>query len=255
LIALEFKMSYIEITVPKSTKIAVVGDIHEHDKQFYEMLDQISPSEKMWIVSVGDVYNKGYGKDIGDKITDTLIEYSKQKIGYAVKGNHEIKNHRLASKSGQPISNQLNWFSSLPLAISFIFENRTRLTVVHGGVTKNHTWKDLKTNNEMAYVRTLNPKGDYIKLSKIKDDKGNEVLQPEEPGVPWHEVYDGRFGYIASGHNAQHDGIAKFYGYSCNLDSACYDTGVLSGQIFSEDGLDKSLRVVGEAFTPGKRYW
>ena len=248
-------MSYIEISVPNNTKIAVIGDIHEHDKQFYEMLDQISPSEKMWAVSVGDVYNKGFGRSVGDKITDTLIDLSKKKIGYAVKGNHEIKIARLASKSGDKISEQLSWFNNLPLVISFIFENKTRLTVLHGGVTKNHTLKDLKTNNEMAYVRTLNEKGNYIKLSKTKDDKGNDVLLPEEIGIPWHEVYDGRFGYIASGHNAQHDGIAKFYKYSCNLDSACYDTGVLCGQIFSEDGLDKSLRVIGEAFTPGKRYW
>ena len=61
----------------------------------------------------------------------------------------------------------------------------------------------------------------------------------------WHELYDGRFGYIAAGHHPQINGQPKMYNYSCNLDTACYHTGVLTGRIFNYKGAVKTISVKG----------
>lgn len=248
-------VDFLEIKVPSNIKIAVIGDIHEHDKQFFKMIDKIKPNKNMWVVSVGDIYNKGFGKKVAEKITDIFIEYQRQQIGYVVRGNHELRLIRTAKKEKQELSNQLKWLENQPLTVSFLFENGTRITVLHAGVTQKHTWKDLKSNIEVCYIRNLNKKGEYIELKTIDDGYGGKTMKPTESGIPWHISYDGRFGYIVSGHSAQHDGIPKFYNYSCNLDTACYSTGILTAQIFSSSGLEDMLTVKGEAATPGKRYW
>lgn len=247
---------FLEVKIPQGGKIAVIGDIHEHPEQFYKMLEKISPSSSVRLVSVGDCYNKGFGKKSADEMTDTLRDLWKENIAYAVPGNHELRLIRKAEKDKIELSKQLKWWNKLPLTVSFLFEQSgTRVTILHGGVTKNHTWKDLHDNTEICYIRTLDKNGEYIKLEKIKNANGESTMKPSSVGVSWHETYDGRFGYIAAGHDAQHDGVPKFYKYSCNLDTACYSTGNLTCQIFGSDGLEQLIMVKGKAATPGKRYW
>jgi hypothetical protein len=74
-----------------------------------------------------------------------------------------------------------------------------------------------------------------------------KLMVPERPGVKWHEVYDGRFGYIIAGHDSIKTGIPKFYNFSANIDTAVYCTGRLTVQIFSEDGLGDLLFFDGPA--------
>jgi hypothetical protein len=144
----------------------------------------------------------------------------------------------------------LAWCRQLPLALFFEFSTGAKLTIVHGGVTPKHTWDDLGVNVETCYVRTVDEQGNMIRMIWVVRD-GQKVLVSEKPnGKLWHEVYDGRFGYIASGHAAQKDGVAKFYGYSCNLDTACYDTGILTAQIFGESGREDLISVQGPAAKP-----
>ncbi len=226
----------LEIEVPANTSIVVVGDIHEHDYQFDKLLDQIQPSANKWLVSVGDIYDKGFGREKAEKITDQFIKLNKQEIGFVIRGNHELKNIKKAKNTDQ-MTEQLNWFKDQPLALCFVFENSTRLTVVHGGVTPHHSWEDLGTDIETCYVRNIDDTGKMIQLKWIEED-GIKKLRPTKPGgVSWHSIYNGRFGYIASGHEPLKDGKVKFYNYSCNLDTSCFSTGILSCQEFSKDGL------------------
>lgn len=246
-------MDYIKI--PKGGKVIVVGDIHEHEEQFDKLLEEITLSQKLILVSVGDVYDKGFGKDVAESITDKLKVLAGQGLAHVIRGNHELKCIRLAKKRARLVpdagmSKQLRWLAKQPLTIPFEFNNKTRLLVVHGGVRPKHTWDDLKTDIETCYIRQLDENGQIIKRVR-KIVEGLLIMEDEKPGgTVWHEVYDGRFGYIASGHAAQRDGIPKFYNYSCNLDTAVYHTGKLTAQIFSEKGKEELLTFEGKAKYP-----
>lgn len=232
----------LNISVPKGTKLAIVGDIHEHEYQFDRLLKIIQPSEKMFFVSVGDIYDKGYGPIVAQSITDKIRHMSDQGYGFIVRGNHELKNIKKA-KYYHNMTSQLVWLDRQPLALSFVFENGSRVTVVHGGVKPSHTWDDLDYDVETSYIRKLDEDGKMIKLEWV----GNE-LQPAKPGgVVWHELYDGRFGYIVAGHEPIKDGKPRFYNYSCNIDTACYCTGIMTCQIMSENGRDNLYSVEGKA--------
>ncbi len=238
------------IKIPKNIKIAVIGDIHEHQQQFNDLIEKLQPSDKLWIVSVGDIYDKGFGPEKAEAICEVLKQLNEQGIGYAIQGNHELKLIRKYRKEKKALPPGLAWCSALPLALFFEFTNNSKLTVVHGGVTPRHTWDDMGINVETCYVRAVDEKGKMIRLVWVTEN-GIPVLKLEKPnGTVWHEIYDGRFGYIASGHAAQKDGVAKFYNYSCNLDTSCYSTGILTAQIFSETGREELISVTGLAANP-----
>lgn len=244
------------ISVPKGFKIAVVGDIHEHQAQAEAFLEYVSSSEEPIIaVSVGDIYDKGFGDGAAEAIVDLFQNLNEEKFkgtqlrkGYIIRGNHELKRIRKAKKAGA-LTPQLEWMAKQPISLVFEFHNRTRVTVVHAGVTPKTTVNDLLSNVEVCYVRTIDKNGKHVRLSrKVKD--GKLYYEPEKKGKLWHKLYDGRLGYIASGHIAQEDGVPRFYNYSCNLDTAVYHTGKLTAQVFSEKGKEDLLTFTGPARYP-----
>lgn len=237
----------LNIELPKGTKITVIGDIHEHEDQFNELIEKIKPSPENILVSVGDIYDKGFGTEVAESITRTIRKLAENKLAFIVQGNHEVKRIRRHITSGRPMSEELQWLAAQPLGISFLFANQSRLTIVHGGVKPSHTWKDLPSNSDLVYIRTLDEAGEYIPLKWITADDGTRTLKAKTQGKPWHEMYDGRFGYIASGHDAQKDGIPKFFKHSCNLDTACYATGILTAQVFGEGGKEDLIQSKGRA--------
>jgi predicted phosphodiesterase len=232
------------IIIPKGGKIAVVGDIHEHEEQFDKLIALIDPSPIMLLVSVGDIYDKGFGTEVAESIVDKFKVLKENGHGFVIRGNHELKRIRLGRRH-KAMTPQLRWMRQQPLSLSFEFANRSRVTVVHGGVRPGHTADDLNSNVETCYVRTLDEEGKHIQLERKVVD-GRVTFVPKRPGGKlWHGSYDGRFGYIVSGHAAQNDGTAKFYNYSCNLDSAVYHTGILTAQVFSENGREDLITVKG----------
>ena len=231
----------ITIKVQKGTKVYVCGDLHEHPEALKKALEEIKPSSTRLMVSVGDLYDKGWGIEAAEEMADIWQELVGRGFGYIIKGNHELKHIRRAKKTGKKLTPQLRWLDSQPLAVCFEFVNRSRLLVVHGGVTPKHTWKKIGHDIDTCYVRDLNEKGKTISLIRKKGKDGIIRMLPKSIGKPWHHTYDGRFGYIASGHESQKDGIPKFYNFSCNLDSAVYHTGKLSVQAFSGIGKEELL--------------
>jgi Calcineurin-like phosphoesterase len=240
----------LNIQVPKDVEIAVVGDIHGHPEQFFKLIDTVKPSEKRLFVSVGDLVDKGYGEKAEIKIMSKMRELCDQKIGFIVQANHEWK-HIRRYKNKDKMPDHIKWAATWPFSLSFVFSSQLRLTIVHGGVKPTHTWQDLESNTDLLYIRQLDENNDIIPLHLLKRQDGSRMYIQERPGTLWHELYDGRFGYIASGHDAQKDGIAKFYKHSCNLDSSCYSTGILNCQIFSERGRGELIKITGPAAHPG----
>lgn len=236
-----------KIKVPKGVQLAFVGDAHEHSEQFFKLIEKVNPSENIWFISAGDCISKGFGEKEFEKITDKLIELSEKGICFAVKGNHEAKEIK---KNKKNLSKQLSWWKERPLSLIFEFYNGSRVTCVHAGVTPKMTFDDLESNSEVYYVRDVDSDG-MIPLKWIKEN-GKDVLVKSRPGgTEWHNLYDGRFGYIVSGHAAIKEGIPKFYNYSCNLDTACYETGILTCQTFTADGkLGELIQVSGPAAKP-----
>jgi len=237
-----------KILVPNDVQIAVIGDIHEHSEQFFKILDQIKPSKNTWIVSLGDVGEKGFGEKEFNSITDKLMELSYLNIGYACRGNHEIK---MIKRNKNDLSCQLQWWKKQPLSITFEFASGALLTCLHAGVLPSMSWESIQNNTEVVYIRDIDSNLRMIPLV-WQVINGVKTLIPAKPdGKSWHSYYDGRFGYIASGHNAQKDGIAKYYNYSCNLDSAVFDTGILTAQMFTSEGkLGEQITVTGTPFKP-----
>lgn len=233
------------INLENNMKVAVIGDIHEAEEQFDRMVELLNPSEKMLLVSVGDIYDKGSGRkhaeSIGAKIKD-IVEVG---YGYMIKGNHEVKHLKRAIHNPDLATDILWWIKDLPFAVSFLWPNNYRLTVVHGGITPHHTWDDLGKNSELAYVRRVCKDGKHVKFRWVTEN-GEAKIKFDKPGRIWHEVYDGRFGYIASGHEPNYDGKPKFYKHSCNLDTAVFETGILTGQIFGENGREGLVQIQGE---------
>ncbi len=243
--------AYERISVPKDTSICFVGDIHEHPEQFFKLLEIYKPGPKRWISLVGDVKDKGYGEKAFNTITDELISQQKHGIGFAVRGNHELKAIKKARKSSDKPSSQLKWWAKQPLVISFEFPHGTIVTTLHAGVTPRMTNVNLSNDIEVVYVREVDETGKMIPLIWEVNEAGEKVLVKSKEGQLWHEIYDGRFGYIVSGHMAQKDGKPKFYNYSTNIDSAVYETGILSAQVFNPDGrLGELIQVDGTPFCP-----
>ena len=233
----------MKVKVQKGTEVLIVGDVHEHEQQVDDLLSQIEPSENLLLGFVGDIYHKGPGNP------ESIIRKIKDRPDtFMIPGNHELKELSKAKKKKE-YSEELYWVRNLPLSITFEFYNRTLLTMVHGGVLPSHTWHDLEHNVETAFIRTVDKDGKMVKLLKKVVD-GKMTMVPAKPGKVWHELYNGRFGYIVSGHDAQKDGLAKFYNFSCNLDSCVYHTGKLTAQYFSENGKGEMITVNGPATYP-----
>jgi len=231
------------IQVPRGKEVVFIGDIHEKEWHFDEMVRRTEIGTKRIGVFVGDFLDKGDGLEVGNSIIRKVTTLARDGWAYAVRGNHEAKHIRHSEREGEKLSDELKWCQGLPLALSFLFSNQNRITVLHAGVTPKHTWADLSSNTELMYIRTLDEKNRPIPLIWVEEDGNRKLIPKDENGVQWHERYDGRFGFIISGHDSQKDGVPKFYKHSCNLDTRCYETGILTGQIVSDGKLTELVTV------------
>jgi predicted phosphodiesterase len=222
---------FTRVAVPKRTRLAIVGDSHGHAKAFSEAATEAAQGN-YWLVSLGDAYDKGHGEIEENQITSILMEAQEKGYGFAIKGNHELKKIR---QNKNNLSKELLWWQKQPICISFDFWNGTKITVVHGGITPH-----LKSLNDIdldvCYIREIDENGKHIPLVWKTENERKQLVKVKEGGTIWHKLYDGRFGYIVSGHDSQSDGLPKFYNYSCNIDSQVFTTGLLTCFFTDEDG-------------------
>lgn len=226
----------LNIKLKEYQSLLFIGDIHEQWELYYQLKnlviqDELSSNKEIIFVSLGDIFDKGYGLEFGLKIFYDLKE---TRPSYILCGNHEAKKIE-RKESLLPIQE----FEKLPKVLSFVFESKYRVTAMHAGVTPKHTWNDLKFNNDVLYTREIDENDDPIPLIWVNVNNEKKLIPKKQNGINWHEKYDGRFGFIVSGHQMQKDGVAKFYKHSCNIDSGAYLTGILTGALFDQDGLKK----------------
>lgn len=235
------------IKVPKSTKLFFCSDIHEHEEQFFKLINEIKPDINNWFISLGDVYDKGYGIKAAERIIDKIKDFSDNGFGFFIKGNHELKHLNKAKKENITLSSQLEWVNKQPAALLFEFFNGSKVLAVHGGVTPHQSLDDVFNKIDVCYIRCLDKNGKSIPLKRKKINE-KIIYQPTKVGKVWHEIYDGRFGYIVSGHHNQDDGVPKFYNFSCNIDTGCFNTGKLTALEITEFGTKgKTIIISGSA--------
>lgn len=229
----------LTIKIPSNTELIAVSDIHEHDTHFFNLLKDYPPSENLLYLFLGDLKDKGGGEASFLNIAYKVKELVEAKKAYFVKGNHELKAIKKSRKfqNANPI---YAWLDRQPIAISFLYPNQSRYTCVHAGITPHMNWATIDKDINVCYTRVLDAKGNHVHM--IKNQETSEWEPAIKEVTEWHEVYDGRFGYVISGHNCHKDN-PKFYNYSCNIDSGVFNTGVLSAVIFNQFGKKEVIKI------------
>lgn len=226
------------------TKLLVIGDIHEHEKQYFDLVSRFTFGPDLLLVVNGDVIDKGWGTKVAVRIIEhvrSLGDY-----GLFIRGNHENKRIR---KMGEDLPAPWDWVAQQPYARSFVYPSGERITVLHAGVLKKHTLDKVANDHEVAYIRLVDPSGkkkiqsDYLKVGK------NTIMKPHHPCISWHEVYDGWLGYIVAGHEGNPEGKVRFYKHSVCLDTAVFKTGILSAMLVSQDSKE-IVQAKGAAYNP-----
>ncbi len=148
----------ISIKIPKGQELIVVGDIHENEYHLEQLIERAEVGTKRILVSLGDVYDKGEGHHVAERIINRIRGLAENGWAYMVRGNHEQKAIKRIMDSKKKLSPELDWCQRLPLVLSFVFSNNNRVTVIHGGVTPHHSWNNVANNTEVMYIRTLDEK-------------------------------------------------------------------------------------------------
>ena len=213
------------ITIGRDKELLITGDIHENEYLFDKLIQQTNIGDKRILVVIGDVWNI-HESGISKSIIRKIARLSAAGWAYMIKGNHEQK---IINKNREP-SMEVEWCRTLPLILNFIFTNLNNISVVHGGVTPFHTRENVSTDPEVMYIRTLDENNKPVPVQWI-DGK----LQPQKNGIAWHEVYDGRFGYMISSHGSDEAPI-KHFKHSCSINSRCYKNKGIIGQVVSSQG-------------------
>lgn len=242
----------LNIHIDSDVKLVCISDVHEHTEQFFNILKQFPPSNKQRLVVIGDVFDKGHGREAAEEIAETIKSYAEQGLAYYVQGNHELKNIKKSKKLGE-LSSIMKWVNSRPLALSFCYPNGTRYTVLHAGVDPKMHWHDLSRDLNVCYIRVLSNKTHtHVSMRKVSIENGDSYWEPVEKDVSnWHDLYDGRFGYIISGHDYNDDGPV-FNKYSCNIDTGVFVSGKLTAVVFGENGREQIYQAIGTALSPSK---
>ena len=186
-------------------RLAIVGDIHGHRKELETTLAALTRHQVDRIVLLGDLFDRGPDPlgclDVARGWTYTAR--SGQTLGLEmVMGNHEdayVRERKGIAKPGQTApclgseastskaltDDEHAWLAALPYVIE---EPRLNLICVHGGVTPDMTERH-HLNERVLRARYLDKNGAAI----------GGFMQSD---THWSDVYDGRFGIVAYGHES-----------------------------------------------------
>jgi hypothetical protein len=107
------------------------------------------------------------------------------------------------------------WLKDKPNAVNIKFNRGTFVLVVGGGITPQmKKYHDLNDNLELSFVDKINNK-------------------------PWHQYYDGRFGYVIS-NNSVSVNEPKFFNYSAQIGIE-YNQNKVYAQEIKENGLQNTF--------------
>lgn len=243
--------SFLNIKLDSDVKLLCISDIHEHHEQFFNILEKYPVSDKQKLIVCGDVIDKGFGLESAEKIYNKIRELIDLNQAYMIKGNHELKNIKKQRKDGK-LNKLFKWVESLPISLSFSYPNHSRYTFVHGGVDPKMNWEQLSYDLTVCYIRYISNENNKMVSVDKKEENGIISYVPKDLNCNlWHSSYDGRFGYIVSGHNNDPQG-PKFYNYSCNIDTGVFNSGKLTAVIFGSKGREVIYQAEGIAFNSKK---
>lgn len=241
-------MPLIKEKLENHVKFVAISDVHEHDDIFFNLINNFSFSNDCKLLFCGDANDKGAGEQAFYKIVNFIKPLVENNQAWYIKGNHELKKIKKAKKNKE-MNDLLSWIDKQPTAVHLSYDNGQSYLAVHAGINPKMTWDKLNNDIEVAYTRLVDSDGNNISI-KLE----NDVWVPTKPnGVLWHDIYDGRFGYVIAGHQPNYDG-PKFYNYSCNLDCGVFNTGKQVGIIFGSNGLEKIYETYGNPLLCNKKY-
>lgn len=242
-------MPLIKEKLESNVKFVAISDVHEHDEIFFDLVSKFTFSSTFRLLFCGDANDKGAGDPAFYKIVEFIKPLVDSGLAWYIKGNHELKKIKKAKKDENQFNNLLQWIDKQPTAVYLSYDNGQSYLAVHAGINPKMTWDKLNYDLEVAYTRLVDSNGHNISI-KLE----NDVWVPTKPGgVSWHDVYDGRFGYVIAGHQPHHDG-PKFYNYSCNLDCGVFNTGKQVGIIFGSEGKEDIVESYGKPLLCNNKY-
>lgn len=170
-----------------SEKILIVGPI-------YDKIDKLLKIEKLiskykYIIFNGNLYYTLCNLEMFQERIDIMNKLiSTGKIIYVLGNEDYMLFSDLTIKCPENIA---KWYIQCPNVVMIEFINSLRVIVTCGGVTPKMNKDKLMDNLETSFVSKINDK-------------------------PWHELYNGNYGYIIS-NNPLSENPPEFYNYSMRL--------------------------------------
>lgn len=194
-----------------SQELLVIGPI-------YNQIDKLPLLEKhtknRLVVFLGDLcYPYNSFTDISERLK-SLRSFIQGKRCFYILGDKDLI---FMKKIFSSHTDTYDWLNAQRKALRFSFSNNTNILLVHGGVLPSHkTWNEVQNDLESAFITNL-----------------------QETGKPWHDIYDGRFGYVISSHPSE----VKIYNHSMSLETEGFNTDKLAAQVYGPNGLGETLYV------------
>lgn len=209
----------------------VIGDVHGCLEELEQLLERVRyDTSADRLTFVGDLVDRG-PDSVG--VVRLVRKLAREHAVVCVRGNHEDKYLRYRARLARDkegavsfpepkrilfeafVDGDLDWFESLPLHAQV-----GSYLVVHGGIDRRHqTPADLEKKryrSRLMVVRRVDP----------------DTHQMSEGGIPWAQLYDGRFGPVAYGHEP--DDEIRIDTYAVGLDTGCCFGGKLTAMILEE---------------------
>lgn len=192
-------------------RLIVYGDIHGCLDELVALRKKIKITKNDIEVTVGDFINKG------PKALETLKYIRKNSI-MSVLGNHEdlirryyeTRNKKLLNNQQYKTANDMSYQDIQYLKSLPIYRKIGKVTILHGGVSKQVSLKNLDTTNyhQVITMRYIDKDGNYV-----RSDKATKDYQF------WSEDYDGYDGFIIYGHTPMNK--PKIQKHSIGIDTGC----------------------------------
>ncbi len=198
-------MDFPKITVGKQ-KILIISPICDQIEKI-EKLRELK--DKYIMIFLGEVCYPWDNIDEVQHRIEIMNEFLKSTSSFYVLGDGDFT-FKNKNKNNSNLIN--DWINKQCLGINITFNsNNSLLTVVHGGIPpESKDWSDIINNMEIAFVKNIKNK-------------------------PWHESYDGRFGFIVSAHPTSDE--IKIFDFSASIDVQ----GKVYAQEYSESGFETTI--------------
>jgi protein phosphatase len=202
-----------------------IGDVHGCIEELLELLNLLPENRK--IVFLGDIVDKGPNSEACAEVVRELCYYGHE----CLLGNHDEwwirytnggpSRGMVLKDTSVNLSNEtIEFFKSLPI---YIADEAGKWLAVHGGVLPG-----------ISNLEELNDKkSKALNLRRVTDE--GKFARLGEGGIPWPELYDGRFGIVMYGHEA-FDSV-RSNNSTHGIDTSCVYGGKLTAVSLNDEGL------------------